>query len=228
MTKIVQIYRNILLKGYCDLARIKVNSRILQSLDLNNTTIVKNIMRATYPLSALVVLSTILLMSSAAGQNSSPSADAIVRTRKTYDEPDILSFPVSVPGLMNQNVLYKTDGITALFEFRDSKGLDPKVVVNQDKSIVAVNHYPATKTTYTHLFLRNPNGDLLVINSFNQRVAKLLTGRWAEAADNKVKTVSISGRTMQLSIFNYLRGNEGEELLIRVSVGMDGTLKRVR
>jgi hypothetical protein len=184
-------------------------------------------MRAIYPFSALV-LSVVLLMSSAASQNNPPPEDAIVRTRKTYDEPDILSFPISVPGLMNQNALYKTDGITALFEFRDSKGLDPKVVVNQDKSIVAVNHYPATKTTYTHLFLRNPNGDLLVINSFNQRVAKLLTGRWAAAADAKVRTVSIAGRTMQLSIFNYLRGNEGEELLIRVSVGMDGTLKRVR
>jgi hypothetical protein len=184
-------------------------------------------MRATYPFSVLT-LSIVLLISSAAGQNNSSSEDAIIRTRKTHDEPDILSFPISVPGLMNQNALYKTDGITALFKFRDSKGLDPKIVVNQDKSLVAVNHYPATKTTYTHLFLRNPNGDLLMINSFNQRVAKLLTGRWAEAADSKVKTVSISGRTMQLSIFNYLRGNEGEELLIRVLVGMDGTLKRVR
>jgi hypothetical protein len=148
-------------------------------------------------------------------------------TRKTYDEPDVLSFPISVPGL-NETALYKTDGITALFEFRDTKGLDPKVVVNQDKSLIAVNNYPATKTTYTYLFLRNPNGDLLMINSFNQRVAKLLTGRWVGAADSKVRTVSISGRIMQLSIFNYIRGNEGEELLIRVSVGMDGTLKRVR
>jgi hypothetical protein len=184
-------------------------------------------MRIIYLLSALV-LSMILLMSSAAGQNNSPSVDAIIHVRKTYVEPDILSFPVSVPGLTNENALYKTDGITALFEFRDSKGLDPKVVANQDKSLIAVNHYPATKTTYTHLFLRSPNGDLLMINSFNQRVANLLTGRWAEAADRKVRTVSISGRIMKLSIFNYLRGNEGEELLIRVSVGMDGTLKRVR
>jgi hypothetical protein len=194
---------------------------------LNNTTVIKNIMRAMYPLSA-IVLSAILLMSSAAGQNNSPSTDATIRTRKTFDEPDVLSFPVSVPGLTNETALYKTDGITALFEFRDTKGLDPKVVTNQDKSLIAVNNYPATKTTYTHLFLRNPNGDLLVINSFNQRVAKLLTGRWAAAAEAKVRTLSISGRTMQLSIFNYIRGNEGEELLIRVSVGMDGTLKRVR
>jgi hypothetical protein len=185
------------------------------------------IMRVTYSFFALA-LSVVLLISSAAGQNNSPSVDATIRTRKTYDEPDVLSFPISVPGLMNENTLYKTDGITALFKFRNTKGLDPKVVVNQDKSLIAVNNYPATKTTYTYLFLRNPNGDLLMINSFNQRVAKLLTGRWAEAADSKVRTVSISGRIMQLSIFNYLRGNEGEELLIRVSVGMDGTLKRVR
>jgi hypothetical protein len=185
------------------------------------------IMRVTYSFFALA-LSVVLLISSAAGQNNSPSVDATVRTRKTYDEPDVLSFPISVPGLMNETALYKTDGITALFEFRNTKGLDPKVVVNQDKSLIAVNNYPATKTTYTHLFMRNPNGDLLMINSFNQRVAKLLTGRWVGAADSKVRTVSISGRIMQLSIFNYIRGNEGEELLIRVSVGMDGTLKRVR
>jgi hypothetical protein len=184
-------------------------------------------MRATYPFFALA-LSVILLITSAAGQDNSPSEDAIIRIRKEYDKPDILSLPVSVPGLTNENAIYKTDGITALFEFRDSKGLDPKVVANQNKSLIAVNHYPATKTTYTHLFLRNPNGDLLMINSFNQRVAKLLTGRWADAANSKVRTVSISDRIMQLAIFNYIRGNEGEELLIRVSVGMDGTLKRVR
>jgi hypothetical protein len=43
-----------------------------------------------------------------------------------------------------------------------------------------------------------------------------------------MRTISIADRTMQLSIFNYLRGNEGEELIIRVSVGMDGTLRRLR
>jgi hypothetical protein len=187
--------------------------------------------RVIRPLSALIlsiVFSIIFLIPAAVGQNSTPPTDAIIRIRKAYDEPDVLSFPVAVPKVTSENALYKTNDVTAVFEFRDTKGLDPKIVFNQDKSLMAINRYPATKTTYTHLFLRNPNGDLLMINSFNQQVSKLLTGRWVDAADSKVKTVSISGRIMQLSIFNYLRGNEGEELLIRVSVGMDGTLKRVR
>jgi hypothetical protein len=187
----------------------------------------KTTVRAIYPFSGLI-LGIILLMSSAVGQSNDPSIDATVSIRKVYEEPDVLSFPLSVPGLMTKNALYTTDDVRAIFEFRDTKGLDPKVVMNKNKSLLAINRYPATKTTYTHLFLRNPNGDLLVINSFNERVAKLLTGRWVEAAKSKVKTVSISDRVMQLSIFNYLKGNEGEELLIRVSVGMDGTLKRVR
>src|SRR5262249_11383360 len=117
----------------------------------------------------------------------------------------------------------------ATFDFGQTKGLgrnDP--LVSADKSLVAVTHFPATKTSYVHLFVRHRDGDLTVISSVNKRVAKMLSGRWAEAAAYRVQANSISGRVVQLSVFDYVRGNEAEELKLKVSVGADGTLTLVR
>jgi hypothetical protein len=177
-------------------------------------------------LSTVLLLSALSLASAASAQSAGTEGpdDAVIGVRRTEDGRSILSIPISIPRGTD------VDTLQATFDFGQTKGLgrDDVPVVNQDKSLIAVTNYPATKTSYVHLFMRHSNGDLTAINSFNLRVAKLLEGRWAKAAEYRLEATSISGRIVQLSVFDFIRGNESEEHRLEVSVGMDGTLALAR
>jgi hypothetical protein len=69
-----------------------------------------------------------------------------------------------------------------------------------------VVNFPATKTSYVHLFIRHPNGDVTAVNSINRRAVKLLQGRWAKAAESRLDVRSISGRIMELSVWRRPSG----------------------
>ena len=177
-------------------------------------------MRAAY-LSAILLLG---VLSPASAQSAPDADDTAMRIQRTEDGRSLLSFPVN-PRKENEFSDFR-----ATFDFGMTKGLgqDDQPVDNQDKSLIAVTNFPATKTSYVHLFMRQPNGDLTVINTVNLRAAKLLTGRWAKAAEYRLAATAIAGRVMQLSVFDYVRGNEAEEHRFKVSVGADGTLSLAR
>lgn len=149
------------------------------------------------------------------------AADTAPQIQRTTDGRSLLSFPVTPPA---EN---EFSDYVATFDFGQTKGLGNggKPLANEDRSLIAVTNFPATKTSYVHLFVRLPTGDLTVVNSFNGQVAGMLKGRWAEAAAYRVTANAISGRIMQLSVFDYVGpGNSSEELKLKVSVGKDGTL----
>jgi hypothetical protein len=175
------------------------------------------------------LLLSVSLMSPALAQTApadTPNDPAAVSVRQTDDGHGVLSFSLSIP----RGAGGDADTLQATFDFGDTKGLgrDGKPVVNQDKSLIAITNYPATKTSYVHLFVRHPNGDLIAVNSVNQRVVKFLTGRWAKAAEYRLEATAITGRVMALSVFDYVKGNEAEEHRLKVSVGADGTLTLAR
>jgi uncharacterized protein len=153
--------------------------------------------------------------------NAPPAVDTAPQIQRTADGRSLLSFPVTPPAENDFS------DYVATFDFGQTKGLgsDDKPLANEDRSLIAITNFPATKTSYVHLFVRQPNGDLTVINSFNAQVAKMLKGRWAEAAAYRVAANAISGRIMQLSVFDYVGpGNNSEELKLKVSVAKDGKL----
>ena len=160
----------------------------------------------------------------AQGAPAQADDDLTPRTRRMEDGRNLLSFKI-IPAKENDYFEFR-----AIFDFGKTKGLgrDDKPLANEDKSLIAVTSFPATKTSYVHLFIRQPNGDLTVVNTINLRAAKLLTGRWADAAAYRLEASSITGRVMQLSVFDYVRGNEAEEFKLKVSVGRDGTLTLVQ
>jgi len=180
-------------------------------------------MRVSFVLT-VVLLGVVPLASLVSAEEAAPAPDpAAIRIQRTDDGRSILSFPVRIPRGPDID-----DSLRATFEFADTKGLDETPVVNKDQSLIAVTNYPATKTAHVYLFIRQPNGDVTAVNSFNQRAAKLLKGRWAKAAESHLQAKSISGRIMQLQAFDYVKGNDGEEYLFKVSVGPDGTLTLAR
>lgn len=146
--------------------------------------------------------------------------EEVPRIQRTEDGRSLLTIPIIAPREIDFTS-YK-----ATFDFGETKGLggENTPVVNQDKSLIAVTNYPATKTSYVHLFIRQPNGDLTVIHSFNGRAMKLLKDRWAKAVQYRLEVRSISGHIMQLSVFDYTRGNEADEHRFAVSVSKNGNL----
>ncbi len=158
---------------------------------------------------------------SASNAPDAAAADTAPQIQQTTDRRSLLSFPVTPPAANDFS------DYVATFDFGQTKGLgsDNKPLTNEDRSLIAVTNFPVTKTSYVHLFVRQPNGDLTVINSFNAQVAKMLKGRWAEAAAYRVAANAISGRIVQLSVFDYVGpGNNSEELKLKVSIAKNGTL----
>jgi hypothetical protein len=175
-------------------------------------------------LPAILLFSVLALTGQASAQTGPAPDDASIRIQRTNDGRSLLSFPVE-PRKENDFSAFE-----ATFDFGRTKGLgkDDRPVVNQDKSLIAVTNYSATKTSYVHLLIRQPNGDLTVINTVNLRVANLLRGRWARAAEYRLAATAISGRIMQLSVFDDIGGNETQEYRFQVSVGADGALALAR
>ena len=75
--------------------------------------------------------------------------------------------------------------LSAVFDFGGTKGFlgpsenpsDQGGFTNTDKTLIAVNHQPVTKSSYAHLFLRSPAGDLTLLNNVNGRVPGSLRSR---------------------------------------------------
>jgi hypothetical protein len=173
----------------------------------------------------LVLLSALAPPSPASAQNANaaPAGAADIQTRQTADGHAVVSFPIDV--LRGSDL---DDTVEVTFDFGDStKGLD-KPVVNEDKSIIAVTNYPATKTSYVSLFLRNGGGDLIAINGLNLRVGKFINARWATAAQSRLAVKSISGRVLTLAAFDYTQGNQAEEYDFKIAAAADGTLTLVK
>lgn len=153
-----------------------------------------------------------------------PADDTTIHVNRTEDGRGTVSVPLSIPREGTD-----PDPMRATFDFGDTKGFgnDNKPVVNADKSLIGVTNFPATKTSYVHLFIRQPNGDLIVVNSVNGQVAKLLKGRWAKAAVDRLQVEAIVGRVVSLKAFDYER-SKVEGFAFKVVVGKDGTLTLAR
>ncbi len=94
---------------------------------------------------------------------------------------------------------------------------------NSDRTLFAVNHQPVTKSSYVHLLLRSEQGDLTFLNQVNLRAARLLPGRWADAAKNFLRVESVSGRQLTLRTTDFM-GGERSEHEFWVAVSPEGEL----
>ena len=125
------------------------------------------------------------------------------------------------------------DDLVVTFDFGHTKGFlgpskdptDQAGFSNADNSILAVNHQPATKSSYVHLFLRSPaSGDLLYLNNVNDRIARLLKGKWADTATGFLRVELISGRNITFHTVDA--GASGyEPHNFTVTVSPEGTFK---
>jgi len=123
----------------------------------------------------------------------------------------------------------------AKFDFGGTKGLlgpstnptDQTPITNAEKTMIAVSHQPATKSSYVHLFLLSANGDLTALNSINARIARLLRGRWAEAAKNFLRVESISDRLIRMQTVDFATGAR-EQFTFVIVVGPNRTLNLAR
>ena len=116
------------------------------------------------------------------------AGDDAVRIERTGDNDAVVA--LGVP-------LAEGSDLRATFDFGATKGLlgpssnpsDQSGFVNADMTLVAVNHQPATKSSYVHLFLRSVDGDVTFLIS-NARVARLLREPWAKSAANSLRVES--------------------------------------
>jgi hypothetical protein len=97
---------------------------------------------------------------------------------------------------------------------------------NSDATLIAVNHQPATKSSYVYLFLRSFNGDLMM-SPINTRVAQLLKGHWGEAAKSFLRVESISGCHIQLQILDFAYA-PADRYNVTIDVRPDGSLAPVK
>lgn len=146
-----------------------------------------------------------------------------VRLGQTQDARGLVGFTVP---------LSKDEGnLEATFDFGHTKGFlgpssnpsDQSGFSNADKTIVAVNHQPVTKSSYVHLFLRSPSGDITFINDVNGRVAGLMKDRWAETAKHFLRVESISGRELTLQTVDSSRASQ-EKYEFTITVSRDGSI----
>jgi hypothetical protein len=123
------------------------------------------------------------------------------------------------------------DDLVATFDFGHTKGFlgssaDPTAQAgfsNADNTILAVNHQPATKSSYVHLFLRSPaSGDLVYLNNVNDRIARLLKGKWADTATGFLRVESISDRNITFQTAD-LGATGRESYNFTVTVSPEGT-----
>jgi hypothetical protein len=148
-------------------------------------------------------------------------AEDPVKVSRTEDGRAIVVFTI---------LLSEDEGsLDATFDFGATKGFlgpssnpsDETGFSNADKSIVAVNHQPVTKSSYVHLFVRSSSGDITFINNVNGRVARLLKGKWAETAKYFLRIESISGRNITFQTVDF-RGANREEYTFTTTFSRDG------
>lgn len=155
--------------------------------------------------------------SGASIQSSAPSTPRIGRT-KDNEAVIVVPLPLSTE---------EEGTIQVGFNFGLTKALVGSsadlAFTNSDRNLVAVNHIPATKSSYVHLFLRGSTGDLLFLNNVNARVARLLQGQWAETAKHYLSVEGISGRIISLSTMDF-RGNDRQQFKFSVRVDASGSI----
>lgn len=118
-------------------------------------------------------------------------------------------------------------GVTKGFLGPSSNPSDQSGFSNADQSIVGVNHQPVTKSSYVHLFLTNPDGDLTYLKGVNGRISRLLDGKWAENAKYFLRIESIIGRVISLQTVDFST-SEREYLNLSVTVSPEGTFSLLK
>ena len=121
--------------------------------------------------------------------------------------------------------------LSAVFDFGATKGFlgpsenpsDQGGFTNADKTLIAVNHQPVTKSSYVHLFLRSPAGDLTFLNNVNGRAARLLKEPWSETAKHFLRVERISGRNVTLQTVDFTRASR-EKYEFTITVSPSGTI----
>jgi hypothetical protein len=170
-------------------------------------------MKATQLLILTMLISSALL---SVAQNS-------IRVGRTDEGRAVAAF--SVP-------LSEDEGsLSAVFDFGATKGFlgpsenpsDQGGFTNADKTLIAVNHQPVTKSSYVHLFLRSPAGDLTFLNNVNGRVARLLKEPWSETAKYFLRVERISGRDVALQTVDFTRASR-EKYEFTITVSPSGTI----
>jgi hypothetical protein len=91
---------------------------------------------------------------------------------------------------------------------------DQDSFVNADGAIIPINHITATKSSLVHIWLRLADDDLLFLNNVNERVARLLRGRFAESAIGFLRVEAITGRKISLQTADF-RGTQFKEYNLR-------------
>jgi len=126
--------------------------------------------------------------------------------------------------------LYEGSDLHATFDFGKTKGFlgsssnpDQDSFVNADGTIIAINHIPATKSSFVHMWLRLSDSDLLFLNNVNERVARLLRGRFAESAIGFLRVEAITGRKISMQTVDF-RGTQFKEYNFAITVKGKGQL----
>jgi hypothetical protein len=92
-------------------------------------------------------------------------------------------------------------GVEAKFDYANVRWLER--TASADGTMIAANFSLATKSAEVHIWLRSARGDLLFLNDVNERVARLLRGRLAEAAAEVLRVKAIRGRKIYLVAVHY-------------------------
>jgi hypothetical protein len=119
----------------------------------------------------------------------------------------------------------------ATFDFGKTKGFlgsssnpEQDSFVNAEGTIIAINHIPATKSSFVHMWLRLSDGDLLFLNNVNERVARLLRGRFAERAQSFLRVEAIAGRKISLQTVDFSKKFPYEDYNFAITVNGKGQL----
>jgi len=80
-------------------------------------------------------------------------------------------------------------------------------IMNAEHTIFAVNNQPVTKSSYVHFFIRTADGDLIFSNNVNDRIAKLLDGRFSNSAKYFLRAEAINGRTVHMQTVDFSAPN---------------------
>ncbi len=150
-------------------------------------------------------------------------AEDTVRVSRTDGGRAIVAFTIPLSedeGSLNATFDF---GVTRGFLGPSSNPSDQTGFSNADKTIVAVNHQPVVKSSYVHLFLRSStSGDVTFINNVNERIARLLKGKWAETAKYFLRIESISGRNITFQTVDFGSANR-EKYEFTTTFSRDGT-----
>jgi hypothetical protein len=152
------------------------------------------------PAYVMAIFFYLAVTTAAQAQASEP---ARVETTKDNHSVVLLTLPLYEGNLEDSH-------LHATFDFGITKGFlgassnpDQDSFVNADGTIIAINHIPATKSSFVHIWLRLSDGDLLFLNNVNERIARLLRGRFAETAKDFLRVERIVGRKILLQTTDF-------------------------